>query len=484
MSHAQALSVRQFAALKVLQWAGLVKQTGQLQSVQSRGGWWPIALESYAGAFQQDIEVSIDSVLTYSTVYACLSLISSDIGKMRLMLVEEHPDGTYTEYESPSFSPFLEKPNHFQSRIKFYEYWVLSKLIFGNSYVLKARDGRGVVVASYVLDPQSVRPLVAANGDVYYELKRDYLSGQTLDSLIVPAADLMHDPHKTLYHPLVGVSPIHACGVTSTGALTIQNNSTRLFANGSRPGGVLTAPGHIDQTTAERIKTYWETEFTGENVGKVAVLGDGLKFEKMSITAEDAQLIEQLKWAAEQVCTCFQVPGHLVGVGPAPTYNNIQALNTQYYTQCLQTLIECIEITLDWGLGLAPDKIGGRKLRTKFDIDDLLRMDTATLVEAETKIVGAGIKAPNESRRRMNLPPVKGGDSPMMQNQNWSLHDLDERRLLGFKPPDMPDRVEVPTPNPQIETEDDEDKSFDWVSRFGATLQLKSDAAGIGATGW
>jgi len=54
-------------------------------------------------------------------------------------------------------------------------------------------------------------------------------------------------------------------------------------------------------------------------------------------------------------------------------------------------------------------------------------MDTSTLITAEGNAVRAGIKAPNESRARLNLPPVPGGDSPYMQQQQFSLEALAER---------------------------------------------------------
>ena len=74
-------------------------------------------------------------------------------------------------------------------------------------------------------------------------------------------------------------------------------------------------------------------------------------YTAMTMTAVDAQLIEQLKMTAETVCSCFHVPPYMIGVGPAPTYNNIEALNQHYYSQCLQVLMEEIEVLLDEGLG-------------------------------------------------------------------------------------------------------------------------------------
>jgi HK97 family phage portal protein len=321
----------------------------------------------------------------------------------------------------------LRKPNHFQTRIKFFEQWITSKLVYGNTYVLKERDQRGVVVAMTVLDPQRVTPLVAPNGEVYYELRRDDLAGvYNQENIIVPASEVIHDLMVALYHPLCGVSPIYACGMAALQGLKIQGSSLDFFTNGANPGGVLTAPGAIADDTAQRLKEHWESNYSGQNAGKVAVLGDGLKYEAMSVNAVDSQLIEQLKWSAETVCSCFHVPPYMVGVGPAPTLNNIEALNQQYYSQCLQSLIEQLELCLDEGLGLDSTK-DGRTYGTEFDLQGLLRMDTAAKVKAAGDAIGAGFMSPNEARWQFDLKPVAGGDTPYLQQQNFSLAALQKR---------------------------------------------------------
>ena len=180
--------------------------------------------------------------------------------------------------------------------------------------------------------------------------------------MTIPASEIIHDRWNTFYHPLVGISPIASCGIAAAQGLAIQNNSARFFNNNSNPGGVLTAPGAISDETAARLKAYWDTQYSGANAGKVAVLGDGLKYEPMAVTATDAQLIEQLKMSAEMVCTAFGVPAYKIGVGPAPAYNNIEALNMQYYTDALQIHVESIEECLDQGLGIS------RPLGTEFDL--------------------------------------------------------------------------------------------------------------------
>ena len=53
---------------------------------------------------------------------------------------------------------------------------MISKLVHGNTYALKARDGRGVVRAAYILDPTRVKPLVSSDGGVFYQLVQSELA--------------------------------------------------------------------------------------------------------------------------------------------------------------------------------------------------------------------------------------------------------------------------------------------------------------------
>ncbi|WP_412063986.1 phage portal protein [Rhizobium sp. SYY.PMSO] len=385
--------------------------------IQGRGGWFRI-LEPFAGAWQRNIEVKFDLVLSHHADFACRTLIASDIAKLRIKLVKRDKNGIWSETRNPAYSPVLRKPNSFQNRIQFLESWVLSKLQNGNTYILKQRDSRGVVVALYVLDPKLVLPLVADDGSVFYQLSVDALAGIT-ESIVVPAREIIHDRFNCFFHPLVGLSPIFAGGLAAMHGLAIQNDSTVFFQNGAQPGGVLTAPGAISNDTAKRLKENWDSNFTGKNAGKVAVLGDGLKYEAMKSKATDAQLIEQLKWTAEVVCSVYHVPPYKAGVGQLPVNANVQALNLEYYTQALQVLIESIELCLDEGLGT------GETLGTELDVDNLLRMDSITQMEVLDK--GKNVLTPDEARARINLPPVPGGSSVYRQQQDFSLEALAKR---------------------------------------------------------
>ncbi len=175
------------------------------------------------------------------------------------------------------------------------------------------------------------------------------------------------------------VSPLGACALAGTMGNKIMDSSTGFFGNRSMPGGILTAPGAISDETAARLKAAFEANFSGANAGRLAVLGDGLKFEPMMMTAEAAQLAEQLKWTVDDIARAFHYPAFKLG-GPLPPYaGNVEALITAYYTDCLQILIESLELLLDEGLSLPSD------MGTELDLDNLMRMDTTALFEANSK---------------------------------------------------------------------------------------------------
>jgi HK97 family phage portal protein len=400
--------------------------------------WTNVIREAFPGAWQSDLEMRPESILSFTALFACHTLIQSDIGKMRFMLMRETASGSgiYGETTSSSYTPVLSKPNSYQIHNEFKEAWINSKLRTGNAYILMQRDGRGVVTAMHVLDPTRCRPLVASDGGVYYELQPDYLA-QVSDPVVVPSSEIMHDRMNCLFHPLCGVSPLFAAALPAIVGLEIERNSGKFFANGQKISGTITVPGAISADNAKALSDKFNQGYTGENAGKIAILSDGLKFTPLTMTSTDAQLIDQLKMSEAQVCSAYHVPGYKVGVGTLPSYDNIGKLNQDYYATCLQTHIEKMEELLYWGLESDPYTV-------QLDIDALLRMDVSSQYETYGDGIKNTILSPNEARKKLGLPPVPGGDAPLSQQQNYSLEALAKRDALAD-----PFVINVPNRNPE-----------------------------------
>lgn len=404
--------------------ASMFKAQPVLSGVDSSRGWLTLG-DWQTGAWQRDDEICQSKVLANWALFSCMTLIASDISKITICLRQKKGQ-IWEDADSPSFSPVLQKPNRYQTRQQFIECWALSKLSRGNTYVLKERDQRGVVVALHVLYPDRVQTLIAENGEVFYQLIRDDLANLRGDYPAVPASEIIHDRFNCLFHPLVGLSSIYANGLAAIQGLKIQENSSKFFGNMSRPSGILSAPGAISNETAQRLKSSWEDNYTGDKVGKVAVLGDDLKYQALGITAVDSQMVEQLKFSGEMICSTMHVPPFKIGLGTIPGGAKIDDLNQIYFTDCLHTLTDAIKTLLTEGLGLDTPK-EGKQYGVFFDMDDLFRLDTATMTQVLRDQVQGGIRSPNEAREKLNLPPVEGGESPMAQQQQFSLAALAKR---------------------------------------------------------
>jgi HK97 family phage portal protein len=379
----------------------------------------------FPGAWQANLEIQAPTALTaYAPIYAALSQISGDVSKLGVNLLKEVEGEEEILEKAPKNSPFwqvLRRPNRYQDRIQFFEYWMLCKLIHGNAYALKQFDQRGIVTDLYLLDPRSTRARITDDGAVYYSAPRSLLSQLPDGATAIPSRFIIHDRGPTFWDPLVGVSPMVAAALSGTLGLKIQQQSAAFFGNMSRPSGLITGPNQIPTDEAERLKAGWQENYSGLKLGQTAVLGDGLTYQALSMAAEASQLAEQLGISANDVATAFGLPAYMLNQGQMPTSNNVAALEQQYYSRTLQKYIEKIELLLTEGLSV-PDGYS-----VEFDLDGLLRMDGAT----QMTVLAAGVKGmilkPNEARAKLNRRAVKGGDAVYGQHQDYSTEALNER---------------------------------------------------------
>lgn len=390
-----------------------------LSSVNSGGAWNSLFVqEPFSGAWQKNQELTREDLAAHPAVFSCVSLISQDIGKMGVLL-KQQKGSIKVNVPIPNDLRVLTKPNHYQNWQQFLEFWMICRKLRGNVYVFKVRDPWGAVAKLVLLNPDQVKPLVSDYGQVLYQLGMDNLN-QT-ESVIVPASEIIHDRENCLFHPLVGIPAITAYGLASGVGLNILKNSKTIFGNLSRPSGILVAPGPISKEKAEQAGAAWNANYSGQNVGKTAVLGDDLKYQPISMTASDSQTIQQLEMTNNVICSVLHVPAFKVGYGPIPS-GKISDHSEIYFSDCLQSPVEAIENLIDDALDLKD-----RNLEVFLDIDALLRMDKETKMAIQERGVKASIFTPNEARATFDLEPLAGGDTVYMQQQNYSLEALGKR---------------------------------------------------------
>jgi HK97 family phage portal protein len=351
--------------------------------------------------------------MAFSAVYACVNVISSDLAKLPFIVNKvDLETGARTRLPMDYYAGLLRSPNSYQTSSDFVGCFVQSYLLQGNAYAFGGkRNGRGEIQELHVLNPYRVTPLIGDDGSVFYRCGEDVLAGIRAET-IVPERDMIHHRLPLVPgYPLVGVTPIFAAAASSAVGLKILQNSQQFFANSSRPAGSLNAPGKISKETADRLAQDWDSNYTGERFGKTAVLPEGLKWEPLTITAQDAQLIEQLRYSVEDVARVFRVPLYLLGDMTKVTYRNVETLFRVFVVECLGFHLTAIESRLERAFEFPPT------YELRFDLTAALRTEIDVRYAAYQTALNAGWQSINEVRAAEGLDPVDGGDEPRVQMQ-------------------------------------------------------------------
>jgi HK97 family phage portal protein len=382
------------------------------ETVIPSGGRWQRIVERRPGEWQRRIRADREDILQVPAAFAAQGLISQDFAKLTARLLKWNAAAEVYERASLSYvDDLLVRPNAFQNILQFNESWMQSKLSSGNTYALKGRL-QGSVRALYILDPWRTKPMVSPSGSVFYALYPDNLAGLE-EATIVPASEIIHDRFNTLYHPLVGVSPLHPASLIASLGIEIQERAARFWKNNAQPGGALVIPDSVDEDKIELYKRLWSENYGGENYGKTAVLAGGMDYKPFSQTAKDSQLVEQLKLTREEIATCYRVPLYKLNAASTPAAANGGQLDQEYYSQCQQTHVVNYEMAMTLGLELP------KGYKVDLDEGDMLRMDPLTKAKVMKERVTGGWWTLNEARREDNKPPKAGGDDLLVQEQYW-----------------------------------------------------------------
>lgn len=397
---------------------------------------WRVVHEPYTGAWQKNDELKRGDLTCYPTLYACLNRISTDIGKLPFLLKRKDEHGIWRPTEISAYSPVLRKPNGHQTAQQFREAWMLSKLMDGNTFVLKQRDESNKVRALYVLDPARVEPLVSEAGRVFYRL--NYPSANNLlpaeyadEQIVVPASEMIHDRINPFHHPLVGVPPLLAAAIAAGKNIRILRNSSSFFENAANPGGLVSGPAGLSEDDADKLQAFFNTNFTGEKSGNIAVVGADLKFTPFAFKAADSQLVEQMRYSDEQICQPFGIPPFKIGIGSIPAGMTVDAINLLYMEDALHAHIIAMETLLTEGLDVGPYKVAMPEI-------ELMRMDRQGKANYHGTLRDKGIEAVNESRFHFDYVPLDGGDTVYMQQQDYPLDQVRHNKIEGSEPEPPP----------------------------------------------
>ena len=185
------------------------------------------------------------------------------------------------------------------------------------------------------------------------------------------------------------------------------------------PSGVLSTEKTLTPEQRQLAEQLLTEKFRGAmNAGRPMLLDNAVKWEQLTISPEDAQLLETRRFGIEEICRVFGVPPHMIGHTENSTSWGTgleqQTLGFQKFT--LRRRLKRIEQALEKQLRTPADRAAG--ISIEFNLEGLLRGDSEGRASFYNTMTQIGAMTINEVRALENLPPVEGGDTPRMQMQN------------------------------------------------------------------
>jgi len=372
----------------------------------------------FFGQSSSGTNVNERSAMQMTAVYACVRVLAESLASLPLHLYHRNGSSREKAEEHPLFFLLHDEPNPEMTSYVFRETLMTHLLLFGNAYAQILRNGKGDVLGLYPLMPNRMNVERDDGGRLFYRYTRFDAEPPTMknNQVILTPQDVLHIPGLS-YDGLVGFSPIAACRNAVGAGIAAETYSSRFFANGAAPSGVLQHPGLIKNP--ERLRDSWNAAYGGTgNAGKVAILEEGMTFTPVSITPQDSQLLETRKFTVEEICRIFRVPPHLVQNLERATFNNIEQMSIDFVMYSLMPWIVRWEQSMSKALLSREDK---KQYEIRFNVDGLLRGSHKERYEAYAVGINNGFLCPNDVRRLENMDVIPDGDIFMVQGAMMPL---------------------------------------------------------------
>lgn len=348
------------------------------------------------GKVASGVTVNEYTALQYSAVYAAVRLLSESVASLPLHTYERLTEGKQRSLDHPVGRLLSGTVNPYLTSFGFRETLMGHVLTWGNGYAEIVRDGSGNPVELLPITPDRVRVVQDTDGRVTYKV----------DEEITLAADDMFHIAGLGFDGLVGYSPITLAKQCIGLGLGAERFGGSFFGNSARPAGVLTHPNRLSKEAAENLRDGWRSAYAGtDNAGRTAILEEGMSWQSLGISNDDAQYLETRKFQVDEIARWYGVPPHMIGSMESATFSNIEHQGISYVTYSLRPWL------VRWEQEIA------RKLYTdgdtffsEFLVDGLLRGDTKTRYDGYKIARDSGWLSVNEIRSLENLLPVPGGD--------------------------------------------------------------------------
>ena len=347
--------------------------------------------------------VNATTAQSVSAVYACVQAISETTASLPLILFKRNDEDRNTAPDHPLYRVLHDQANPQMSALEFREFTQAAVLLRGNAYARIVRGYDGQVRELWPLSPDRVTVLRVPGNKLAYEYTDE---NGTVHRLL--QSEVFHLRHRLGDDGVLGVSPITAARGVVELAMAESDHGVNTFRNGAKTLGVLKFPGKLKPEQRAAIRESWASQHAGgANAGKTAVLEEGVDYQALSMTLEDAEWIAARQFSVEEVARLFRVPPTVIGDLRHGNYSNSVEMARQFVTMTLRRHL------VAWEQAIASQLLTEAGRRTYFaqhQVEGLLRGDSANRAAFYTAGIAAGYLLPSEARALEDLPVVPGID--------------------------------------------------------------------------
>ena len=372
-------------------WWGAIGATTQNRGIQDS--------QPLIRAHKDNKDVGIDGALQVSAVWAAVELLSDLIGSLPIYAYNNNDGNRELARDSTLWFLLHDKPNSRNTPMEFWQFMVLNFLLRGNAYARLEKNKNGEVIAMWPLASDQVQVTVLEDGSLVYEY---YINAKVV---VYSADSILHIKDKG--NGIIGMSRLDYMAASVNVAINAQNVSSKLYSNDNKRAGVFTIDKTLTKTQREEIRT----NFAGlveSGDDQLLVLEAGAKFEPLTLTPQEVQLIESRRFAVEDIARWFGIPSILINdLNNRVPYGNNSDLVEFFYKFKLRSMIVLFEQAIVRRV-LNPAQRAAMSI--EFGLDALLRSNLGTRMEIYAKGVQNGVYTRNFARQLENLPAIDGGD--------------------------------------------------------------------------
>lgn len=361
------------------------------------------------------VRVNDATAMRLSAFFACVRLISSTIGSLPMSVFVTAANGErVVARDSALYRVLHESPNADQTPVDYFEFMVISLLLRGDHFARKVIEG-GRLIALVPVNPALVSVRRKSNGRLGYRWSD---KGQDFD---LDEDDVFH-VRGFGGGPLRGMSIVANAAESLGIAIAADRAAGGMFGNGILSSGVFQSDKPFDLQQQEMTEGLLREKYQGAaKAGLPMVLGHGLKWQSISMNADDAQLLESRGWSVEEICRWFGVPPFMIGHNEKTSSwgTGIEQMLLGFQKFTLNPYLRRIEQACRKQLINPVER--SRGLFAEFNLEGLLRADSTGRMNFYRGMTQIGAMTVNEVRAKENLPPVEGGDVARVQAQNVPL---------------------------------------------------------------